>query len=131
MRAFLDDFKKFITRGNVIDLAVAVVIGVAFTAVVQSFVNNILLQIIAAIGGKPDFSQLQITIHKAHIRWGAFITDLITFIIIAFAVFIAVKAFETMQKLRRRGDVAEDPEELSDEAVLLTEIRDLLRAQAR
>ena len=130
MRGFVNDFKKFLMRGNVVDLAVAVIIGVAFNAVVQSLVNNILMPIIGAIFGKPSFADLTFKIGDGVVRYGQFITDVINFVIIAFAVFVAVKAFETLQNLRRRGDVAEDPEELTDEALLLTEIRDLLRAQS-
>jgi large conductance mechanosensitive channel len=127
MRQFWDDFKKFLMRGNVLDLAVAVIIGVAFNAVVQSLVNNILMPIVGAIFGKPTFSDLTLDIGDGVVRYGAFITDAINFVIIAFSIFVVVKAFETMQNLRRR-DPAEDPK--SDEVVLLGEIRDLLRAQA-
>jgi large conductance mechanosensitive channel len=130
MRQFFEDFRKFLMRGNVLDLAVAVVIGAAFNAVVQSFTNDILLQIVAAIVGEPDFSGLTWEVNEAVIRYGAFITALVSFIIVGFAVFIAVKAFETMQNLRRSGADADTPAP-SDEAVLLTEIRDLLRTQAR
>jgi large conductance mechanosensitive channel len=129
MRGFLNDFKKFLMRGNVVDLAVAVIIGVAFNAVVQSLVNNILMPIIGAIFGKPSFADLTFKIGDGVVRYGQFITDVINFVIIAFAVFLAVKAFEMMQNLRRREPV-EDPAELSDEALLLTEIRDLMRAQS-
>jgi large conductance mechanosensitive channel len=131
MRQFFEDFKKFLLRGNVIDLAVAVVIGTAFNAVVQSFTNDVLLQLIAAVVGEPDFSGLTFTLNDAEIRYGAFITALVSFVIIGFAVFVAVKAFEAMQNLRRSGAADADTPAPSDEAVLLTEIRDLLRSQAR
>jgi large conductance mechanosensitive channel len=125
----LDAFKKFILRGNVIDLAVAVVIGVAFNAVIQSLVRNILMPIIGIIGGKPSFDDYFFTVNESAIRWGSFLTDVINFIIIAAAVFVAVKAFERLQDMRRTGqeDVTDEP--LTVEGELLTEIRDLLRGQ--
>jgi large conductance mechanosensitive channel len=129
MRQFFEDFKKFLMRGNVIDLAVAVVIGVAFNAVVQSFTNDILLQIVAAFVGQPNFNELDFTINDAIIRYGAFITAVVNFVIVGFAVFVAVKAFEALQNMRGGADA--DTPTPSDEAVLLSEIRDLLRAQTR
>jgi large conductance mechanosensitive channel len=125
MAQLWEDFRKFITRGNVLDLAVAVVIGVAFNAVVNSLVNDVIMQLIAAIVGKPNFNQLTFTLNDAIIRYGSFLTALINFLIIAATLFVVIKAFEELQK-RRKGageDVAEDK---SDEVVLLTEIRDLL-----
>jgi len=121
----LADFRKFIMRGNVLDLAVAVVIGVAFNAVVTSLVNDVIMQIIAAIVGKPNFNDLTFTIGEGVIYYGRFLTALINFLIIAATLFVIIRAFEELQK-RRKGageDVAEDK---SDEVVLLSEIRDLL-----
>ena len=121
----LADFRKFIMRGNVLDLAVAVVIGVAFNAVVTSLVNDVIMQIIAAIVGKPNFNDLTFTIGEGVIYYGRFLTALINFLIIAATLFVIIRAFEELQKRRRREgeDVAEDK---SDEVVLLGEIRDLL-----
>ena len=121
----LADFRKFITRGNVLDLAVAVVIGVAFNAVVNSLVNDVIMQLIAAIVGKPNFNRLTFTLNDAVIRYGSFLTALINFLIIAATLFVVIKAFEQLQKRRQAEgeDVAEDK---SDEVVLLAEIRDLL-----
>jgi large conductance mechanosensitive channel len=126
MEKMLKDFRDFVMRGNVLDLAVAVVIGVAFNAVVTSLVNDVLMQLIAAIVGEPSFNGLTFTINGGIIYYGRFLTALINFLIIAATLFVVVKAFEEMQK-RRKGageDVAEDK---SDEVVLLGEIRDLLR----
>ena len=119
------DFRDFVMRGNVLDLAVAVVIGVAFNAVVNSLVNDVLMQLIAAVVGKPDFSDLTFTINDAVVRYGSFLTALINFLIIAATLFVIIRAFEEMQKRRKAQgeDVAEDK---SDEVVLLSEIRDLL-----
>lgn len=132
----LQDFKKFLMRGNVVDLAVAVVIGAAFNAVVNAFVNFIINPIIAAIFGKPDISQvLNITLREsdegdAVLSIGGFLQEVLNFLIIGAALFVVVKSFEALQERRRRGEepVAETPAP-SDEAVLLTEIRDLLATQ--
>lgn len=122
----LQDFKKFIMKGNVMDLAVAVVIGAAFAAVVTGFVDYILMPIIGILGGEPSFDDYFITINDSQIRWGSFVTVLVSFVIIAAAVFVAVRAFEAMEA--RRGTTADDDSSPTSEE-LLTEIRDLLRAQ--
>ena len=85
----LKDFKDFLLRGNIVELAVAFVMGVAFAAVVNSLVDNLVMPIIAMIIGKPDFSDLTFTINDAVFRYGAFITDLISFVAIAAAVFFS------------------------------------------
>jgi large conductance mechanosensitive channel len=86
----MDGFKKFLLRGNVVDLAVAVIIGAAFAAIVTAFTADILTPIIAAIGGKPDFSSLSFTINKSHFLYGAFINAVITFLILAAVVYFFV-----------------------------------------
>jgi large conductance mechanosensitive channel len=121
------EFKEFIARGNVVDLAVAVVIGAAFTAVVTSFTNDILMQVIAIFGGKPDFSDYTITINDSVIRWGSFVTALINFLIIGLAVFLVVKAINTLASMRQREEEAAEATEIE----LLTEIRDALVSQDR
>ena len=120
----LKEFKDFINRGNVLDLAVAVVLGAAFGAVVTSFVDDILMQVIAAIGGQPDFSALTIDVGDAEIRYGSFLTAVISFVLIAFGVFLVVKAVNALR--REKGEEPAGPSETE----LLTEIRDLL-AQRR
>jgi large conductance mechanosensitive channel len=129
MEKLLKDFRDFVTRGNVLDLAVAVVIGVAFNAVVTSLVNDVLMQIIAAVVGEPNFNGLTFTVNDGIIYYGRFLTALINFLIIAATLFVIIKAFEEMQKRRKSAgeDVAEDKR---DEVVLLGEIRDLLRDRA-
>jgi len=124
------EFKAFIMRGNVVDLAVAVVIGSAFGAVVTSLVENIITPIIG-IPGKTDFSTLHFTIHDSVFRYGAFLNSLITFVSVAAAIFFfVVKPLNVLAERRKRGAVPEDETPApSDEAVLLSEIRDLLRAQ--
>jgi large conductance mechanosensitive channel len=86
----LSDFKKFILRGNVVDLAVAVVVGVAFAAMVTAFVNDLITPLIAAIFGKPNFSNLYFTVNHSRFMYGSFINALLSFLIIATVVFFAV-----------------------------------------
>ena len=88
----LKEFKEFITKGNVLDLAVAVVIGAAFTLVVNSLVKDVLMQIISAIFGKPDFSQLTFKLGKGVIFYGNFLTALINFLIVAAVLFLMVRS---------------------------------------
>lgn len=123
-------FKEFVMRGNVIDLAVAVVIGAAFGAVVTALVKDILTPFIAAIVGRPNFASLTFTIHKSKFFYGDFVNALISFISIAAAVFFfVVKPINYLLDRRKKAMSAgatPEPATLSDEAVLLTEIRDLL-----
>ena len=103
-------FKKFLFRGNVIDLAVAVVIGGAFGAVVTSFVANILTPLIAAIFGKPDFSSLSLTVNGSTILYGTFINALVSFVLVAVAVyFFVIVPMNTFQARLKRGEVPPDP----------------------
>ena len=126
----LEDFKKFIMRGNVLDLAVAVVIGVAFKAVIDAFVGGIVMPIIGIIGGKPSFDSYFITINHSQIRWGTFLTTLVGFFIIAASLFVMIRSFEALQARRRSGeDDATTAEPLTVGEELLTEIRDLLQAR--
>ncbi|MCB0975939.1 MAG: large conductance mechanosensitive channel protein MscL [Acidimicrobiales bacterium] len=135
----LNDFKKFLMQGNVLDLAVAVVIGAAFKAVVDSFVSNILMPIVGAIFGQPSVGTISITLRtfdkpvvingvkyeSAVLEIGKFIDVMINFVIIAAAIFVVVKAFEAMQA--RRQAAPEEEAEVSDEVALLREIRDSLQ----
>ena len=120
------EFREFISRGNVVDLAVAVVIGAAFTAIVTSVVEGLITPLIGMIGGS-DFSDLDFTINDSTFEYGEVINSVIQFLFIAAAVyFFIVKPINMLNERRRRGEEP-DPVELSDEAALLTEIRDLLR----
>lgn len=124
----LEDFKKFIMRGNVLDLAVAVVIGAAFKAVADGFVTFIIMPIIGIVGGEPSFNAYKLTINGSEILWGSFVTVVVSFLIIAASMFVVIKSFETLQARRRQeGDVSEeDTLTVTDE--LLVEIRDLIKA---
>jgi large conductance mechanosensitive channel len=103
----LHEFRDFIFRGNIIELAVAFVIGVAFAALVNSLVDNLLMPIVAMLIGKPDFSELTFTINDAVFRYGAFLTDAIQFLAIAAAVFFFVVKPVNAMLTRMRGPVEE------------------------
>jgi large conductance mechanosensitive channel len=126
------EFKEFISQGNVIGLAVAVVLGGAFGLVVASFTNDILMQLIAAIGGKPDFSNLSFTLNGAEIRYGNFLTAVVSFFIVALALFTVVKGINRLQGLRRKKEEATQKAQAPQETEvdLLRQIRDAL-AQRR
>jgi large conductance mechanosensitive channel len=124
----IQEFKEFINRGNVVDLAVAVVIGTAFGAVITSFTTDILGGVLAAIGGEPDLrSAFVIDVGDGRILVGSFLTAIINFLIIAFAVFLVVKAINAAQSIRQAPE--EQVELAEDEIDVLKEIRDLLRQQ--
>lgn len=126
-------FKEFLLRGNVVDLAVAVVIGTAFTAVVTPLVANLFTPLIAAIIGKPDFAQLTFTINNSAFYYGRFLNSLIAFLSIAAVIyFVVVAPVSRINERRRRGQTSplDDPT-LTDETRLLIEIRDLLAAGRR
>ena len=105
----LQEFKQFVLRGNVIDLAVAVVIGAAFGAIVTSLVENIITPIIGALGGQPDFSGLSFELNNSEIRYGAFLNALISFLIIAAVIFFAVVKPMNALLTRMRTEPTPDP----------------------
>lgn len=130
----IKEFKEFISKGNVVDLAVGVIIGGAFGKIVSSLVDNILMPIIGAIIGGVDFSDLSIKIGKANIAYGLFIQNVIDFLIIAFCVFIFVKGVnrlsnvtEKLKKKEEEKEAKEEPKE--DELSVLKEIRTELKKQ--
>jgi large conductance mechanosensitive channel len=131
MRSVLAEFREFVLRGNVVDLAVAVVLGAAFGAVVTSFVTNLLTPLIAAIGGQPDFSGLTFTVNGSRFGYGAFLNALLSFVLIAAVIFfLVVKPVNALLARLKRADEPEAEAPTAD-IQLLTEIRDLLRAGAR
>ena len=137
MNSFFAEFKKFITRGNVLDMAVGVVVGSAFTAIVNSLVKDILNPIIGLITGGIDFSNLKIVLKPASgevaelaIRYGLFINAIIQFVLIAFVLFLIVKSFNKLNERRVKEEAAKKaavPPAKSADIVLLEEIRDLLK----
>jgi large conductance mechanosensitive channel len=122
-------FREFILRGNVVDLAIAVVIGTAFTALVKAFVADILTPIVGAIIGQPNFATLTFTINKSHFLYGDLINAAITFLAVAAAVYFFVVAPLNAVAARRARGKPTPPEELPADIALLTEIRDLLAKQ--
>lgn len=123
----LKEFRDFVLRGNVVDLAVAVIIGAAFGAVIASAVENLFTPLIAAIAGEPDFSALDFTINDSVFRYGTFLNAVITFLLIAAVIFfLVVKPVNSINDRRRRGEAAAD-EPTPEDIELLREIRDLLK----
>ena len=123
----LREFREFILRGNVIDLAIAVVIGAAFTGVVNQTVESLITPLIAAIGGQPDFSKLAFKINGSTFTYGLWLNTIISFLITAAVVFfLVVKPMNTFLALRKREDVTAEPDAPAEDVRLLTEIRDLL-----
>jgi large conductance mechanosensitive channel len=124
----LKGFRSFLLRGNIVDLAVAVVIGVAFNAVIQALVRDIITPLIAAIVGKPSFGSLSFRLHHSLFRYGDLINYMITFLAIAAAVYFLIVA--PMNSLAARRKNVEQSEVVPEEIALLREIRNLLAASS-
>ena len=120
----IKEFKKFISRGNVIDLAVGVVVGGAFSKIVTSLVDNIIMPIVGIIIGGIDFTNLNLKIWGVTIQYGIFIQNVVDFLIVAFCIFITIKAFN---KITHKEEKKEEKPKKRDEIILLEEIRDLLK----
>lgn len=133
----LQEFKKFIMRGNILDLAVAVIIGAAFGKIVTSFVNDMLMPPIGLLLGGMDFSDLVLTLKAAEgeapavtMNYGKFIQTIVDFLIIGFAIFMVIKTYNSLQKKKDEAPAAPPaPPAPTNEELLLTEIRDLLKAK--
>jgi large conductance mechanosensitive channel len=131
------EFKAFAMRGNVVDMAVGIVIGGAFGNIVSSFVADVLMPPIGVMVGNVDFSDLAITLRDASaegaavlLSYGRFVQTVVDFVIIAFAIFLVVKAMNSLKTKQQAAPEAPPPPPIkSDEALLLTEIRDALRAR--
>ncbi|KQR71299.1 large conductance mechanosensitive channel protein MscL [Pedobacter sp. Leaf176] len=143
---FVKEFKEFAVKGNVMDLAVGVIIGGAFGKIIDSVVNDLIMPIVAAIIGKPDFSNLYIVLRgtvqdgtpladakkidgAAILAYGNFITVAINFLLLALVIFIMIKAINSLKR-KEEAVVAAAPPAPTKEEVLLTEIRDLLKSKA-
>ena len=130
--SMMSEFKSFAMRGNVVDMAVGIVIGGAFGKIVSSFVNDVLMPPIGMLMGGVDFGDLAVTLQEASgdvaavtLNYGSFIQTVIDFLIIAFAIFMVVKAMNNMKQKEEAAPAA--PPKPSAEEVLLTEIRDALK----
>lgn len=129
----IKEFREFIARGNVMDLAVGIIIGAAFTAIVNSLVGDLINPLIGLLTGGVDFTSHQLRIgegeHAATFRWGAFVTAVINFLIIAWVVFLLVKALNRLRSTIETGETSPEAPGPTQEEVLI-EIRDLLKARA-
>jgi len=128
----MSEFKDFAMKGNVVDMAVGIIVGGAFGKIISSFVKDVIMPPIGVAMGGVDFSELGVTIQEAAgdipavvIKYGAFIQTVVDFLIVAVAIFMAVKAMNSMKK--KEEEKADEPAKPSNEEVLLTEIRDLLK----
>jgi len=128
MKKFLNEFKTFISRGNVLDLAVGVIIGSAFNTIVNSLVNDIFMPLVGIIIGGINFASLTLTLGSASIKYGLFIQNIINFLVIAFCLFTFVKFMNKLNRKKEKEAKEEVKEPVkSNEVLLLEEIRDLLK----
>ena len=129
MKGFIDEFKAFAIKGNVIDLAVAVIIGGAFGKIVSSLVADIVMPVVGVLLGGVSFTGLTYQIGDATISYGAFLQASVDFIIVAFVIFLAVKGINKAQEIGKEEESQEEekPAEPSEEVKLLREIRDSVR----
>lgn len=123
------EFQEFISRGSVIDLAVGVVMGTAFTAIVNSLVNDIIMPFVGVLLGGVDFSSLSLQVGEATIAYGNFIQALINFLIIALVIFLSIRSINQLHRRMSGPEEEEAPAEPPAEERLLREIRDLLQAK--
>lgn len=105
--SFAKEFKEFITKGNVVDMAVGVVIGGAFTAIVNSLVNDIIMPLVGLLMGGVNFAELSFGIGEAQIKYGQFIQNIIYFLLVAFALFCVVKAMNKLRSMKKKEEKAE------------------------
>lgn len=125
MKAFFEEFKKFIARGNVMDLAVGVIVGGAFSSITTSLINDIIMPIVGIFVSEASFANLSVSVGGAVITYGNFIQAVLNFVILAFVVFCMVKAVNRVA--RKKEEAPPPPPAPSGEEKLLAEIRDLLK----
>ena len=129
MKKLLNEFKEFISRGNVIDMAVGVVIGSAFSKIVTSLVNDIIMPLVGIVIGGLDFTALSIKIKDSEILYGSFIQNIVDFLIIAACIFTVIKIMNKFKKQKKEEEPK--PVETPEDIKLLTEIRDLLKKETK
>lgn len=127
MKSLVSEFKEFISRGNVIDLAVGVIIGGAFTTIVNSLVNDIIMPLISVLLGTVNFTVLAVTVGTAVIPYGNFIQAVVNFLLTALAVFAMIKVINSFHRKKEEPAEEPKPEEPAEEILLLREIRDSLK----
>lgn len=126
-RGFMKEFKEFISRGNVMDMAVGVIIGGAFTTIVTSLVEDIFMPLIGIISGGIDFTGLMIKVNGADLKYGLFLQNVFNFLIVAFCMFLVVKSINKMHdRLHKTEEKVEEAPAESETNILLKEIRDIL-----
>jgi large conductance mechanosensitive channel len=121
----LKEFREFLNRGNVIDLAVAVILGAAFTAIIKSLVDDIIMPLIGILLGGINFANLSVQVDDAIITYGNFLQAIVNFIIVAFIIFLVIRAFNKLQHSKEAAPAP--PAAPAEEVILLQEIRDLLK----
>ena len=145
MANFIKEFKEFATRGNVVDMAVGVIIGGAFGKIVTSLVNDVIMPLIGQLTGGLDFSNLFIALSSNHyntlteakeagvavLAYGSFIQNVVDFLIIAFCIFLFIKGINILKKKKEEPTKSVEPPTPSKEELILTEIRDILRSQQK
>lgn len=141
MGKFISEFKEFAMKGNVVDMAVGVIIGGAFGKIVSSLVNDIIMPLVSIITGGVNFTDKKLILKDAvmngeeiispevAVTWGVFVQSIVDFLIIAFCIFMAIRFMNKLKKAEVKAEAEPEPEAPSKEEVLLTEIRDLLKAQ--
>lgn len=135
MKGFFQEFKEFISRGNVVDMAVGIIVGSAFTAIVTSLVNDIITPIVGMLCAGVDIAKLSVKVGTVQLKYGSFLQAIVNFLIIAFVVFTMIKAMNAAAKraaslVKKEEKEQEQPEPKPDpQIVLLEEIRDLLKEQ--
>ncbi len=127
MKKFFTEFKEFIARGDVMSMAIGIIIGGAFTTIVNSLVNDVITPFLGIILGGMDFTGIAITFGSANIMIGNFIQAVITFLLTAFVIFSIMKFFNQFQKKKEEAAVSEPEPEVPADILLLTEIRDMLK----
>ena len=132
MKSFIEEFKAFAMKGNVIDLAVAVVIGAAFGKIVSSLVDNIIMPLVGVLLGGVNFTNMATQVGDASITYGVFLQSVVDFVIVAFVIFLVVKTINKAQEMGKKPEAPaeEKPAEPSEEVKLLREIRDSVRRSA-
>lgn len=127
MKKFMQEFKAFISRGNVLDMAVGIIIGGAFTAIVSSLVENIVTPLIGMIIGGIDFAGISLTVGSATLEIGLFINSVVTFLLTALVLFTIIRTINSLHK--KKEEEPAEPESTPEDILLLQEIRDLLKKQ--
>lgn len=130
MKKIVNEFREFISRGNVVDMAVGIIMGTAFTAIVNSLVNDVIMPVVGMLCAGVNISELAVTVGSATVKYGAFLQAVLNFLIIAFVIFSMVKCINKMRAAVKKNEEKQEEEPKPDPQIeLLTQIRDLLEKQ--